>query len=109
MVLRFTGLNWRMQLYSALVALVLLIAMHICQADTQLFLYVFIVGPILIVSSVFVAVYAVLARDRPRSKRLLQTLSIVWIVSTAFFVFELKHPIHGRSGSASASMATPIC
>jgi hypothetical protein len=94
---RFTWFNWRMQLYSALVALILFIAIHTCQADTELFLDVFIVAPILVVCSVSMAVYAAIGKNRRRSNQLLQTLAIFWIVSTAFFVFDLKHPIAIRS------------
>lgn len=99
MVLRFTGFNWRMQLYTALVALVLFIAVDICQADIQLFLHVLIVAPILVASGAFAAVSAAIGEDRRRSKRLLQTLAIFWVVSMASFVFELKHPIAIRSAA----------
>jgi branched-subunit amino acid ABC-type transport system permease component len=85
-------------LYAAFGALVLFAAIDICQSDTALFLNVFLVAPILFVGTIFLVVYAAINRkNRRRSFQQLATLAIFWVVATAFFLFDIGHPIAIRS------------
>jgi hypothetical protein len=94
-----TRFNWRMQLYAALAASVFFVAINVFQADTSLFLYVFVVGPILLLGSILLLICWAFSKKRLRYQRLLPTLAIFWIIATAFFVFDYKHPIAIRSAT----------
>ena len=88
----------RQHLYAALAALVLFTAIDICQSDTSLFLNVFVVAPILFVSTTFLAIYAAISRkNRRRCFQQLATLAIFWVVGSAFLAFDVRHPIAIRS------------
>jgi hypothetical protein len=91
--------NWRMQVRAGLVWLVFVIAIDVCQADTSLLLNVFVVAPILLVSSILLAGYAVIGRNRSRCLTLLRMLIVFWTISTTFFVLDVKHPIAIRSAA----------
>jgi hypothetical protein len=88
----------RQHLYGALAALVLFTAIDICQADTSLFLNVFVVAPILFVSTIFLLIYAAISRkNRRRCFQQLASLAILWAVGSAFFIFDYRYPIAIRS------------
>jgi hypothetical protein len=88
----------RLHIYAALATLVFFTAIDICQADTSLFLNVFVVAPILFVSAIFLAIYAVISRkNRRRCFQQLATLAILWAVGSAFFVFDYRYSIAIRS------------
>jgi hypothetical protein len=44
--------NWRLQSCAAFVAFVVFVAIAVCQADTSLMLFLFVVAPILLVISI---------------------------------------------------------
>lgn len=80
-------LNWRLPMCAALVAFALFISIAVCQADTALFLYLFLVGPILVVISIALLIHAVIGKGRRKRGTLLSTLATVWLVSTFLFVY----------------------
>lgn len=80
-------------LYTALAALVLFVAIDGCTVNTSLFLHVFVIGPILFVSTVFFAIRAAISiENRRRCLRQLSTLAIFWATLTAFFLFDYRNP-----------------
>jgi hypothetical protein len=89
----------RQRLYAALAALVIFAAIEVCQADTSLFLYLFVVAPILLLSTISLAVYAAISsKNRRRSVQQLTTLAILWIMAAAFFYLsEYRFPTVIRS------------
>lgn len=89
--------NWRLPVYATLVALAIFIAIEICPLDTSLFLYLFVVAPVLVVTSIYLLAAAAVSKNRPRYLRLMPTLFIFWATSTSFFVYGIKHPMAIRS------------
>ena len=89
----------KQHLYAALAAVVIFAAIEVCQADTSLFLWAFVVAPILLVSTIFLAIDAAVSRrNRRRSLQHLTTLAILWVVGAAFFyVSDLRFPTAIRS------------
>jgi hypothetical protein len=86
-------------LYTALAALVLFVAIDTCQREIALSLHVF-VGPLLSVSTIFLAIYAAVSRkNRRRCLRQLATLAIFWAVLTASFFLNYTYPIGIRSAA----------
>jgi hypothetical protein len=81
--------NWRLPLLAALVAFTVAISIAVCQSDTALFLYLFLVGPILIVMTIALLVYAIIGKGRRKRRTLLLTLATVWVVfpSASFFSY----------------------
>jgi hypothetical protein len=79
--------NWRLLSCVALLAFAVFISIAVCQADTALFLYLFLVGPILIVFSIALLVYTIFGKGRRKRLTLLSTLATVWIVSASLFVY----------------------
>lgn len=92
-------INWPVQLYAALIALVFFVAIGLCQADVSLFLYLFVVGPVLFVSSILLLLCVAISKNRRRYMRLLPTLVIFWAISAAFFTLDHKYPIAIRSAA----------
>ena len=84
--------NWRLQSCAAFVAFVVFVAIAVCQADTSLMLFLFVVPPILLVISIFLLIYAAIGKGRHQRLQLLSMLAILWAVSTSLFVFDLRHP-----------------
>ena len=79
--------NWLVPSRAALVAFAVCISIALCQTDAAFFLYLLLAGPILIVFSVALLVYVIVAKDRPRRVTLLSTLAAVWIISAFIFVY----------------------
>jgi hypothetical protein len=79
------GFNWRMQLYAALIALVLFIAINICPSDTALLLYIFLVAPLLLGSTICLAIFVVFSKNRRQYLGLVPTLAIFYAISAATF------------------------
>ncbi|MGH9357113.1 MAG: hypothetical protein ACRD10_13360, partial [Terriglobia bacterium] len=61
-----------------------------CQADTSLFLNVFVVAPALLVVSIATLIYAVIRHRRLRA--LLATLAVLWAIAVCFFLYNREHP-----------------
>jgi len=88
------------QLYTALAALVLFVVIDICTLNTSLFLHVFVVAPILFVSTIFLAICAAISsNNRRRCLRQLATLAIFWAALTAFSLFDYRYPNAIRSAA----------
>src|ERR1700674_1569436 len=89
---RSVDFNWRMQLYATLVALVLFVAINLCQTDVALFLYIFLVAPLLIGSAIALAIFIAFRKNRRKYLRLAPTLAIFFAISavTALHGFEIR-------------------
>lgn len=83
--------NWRLPSFAALFAFVVFFSIAVCQADTGLFLYLFLVGPILVAISITLLAYTAIGKGRSKRLALLSALATFWVVSTIFFVFDIKH------------------
>jgi hypothetical protein len=86
--------------YSTLAALVLFVAIDMCQRELAISLHILVVGPILFVSTIFLAIWAAVSRkNRRRCLRQLATLAIFWAVLTASFFLNYTYPIGIRSAA----------
>ena len=83
--------NWRLSSFAALLAVVVFLSIAVCQVDTAFFLYLFLVGPILVAISIALLAYTTVGKGRPKRLTLLSALATLWVVSTIFFVFHIKH------------------
>jgi hypothetical protein len=90
--------NWRPQLYTVLIGLLLFVAIEICQADIALLLYTIAVA-ILLLSSVVLLICAAISKNRRRYLQQLLTLAILLAISIAGFVFDHRNPIAIRSAA----------
>ena len=87
-------------LYIALAALVLFVAIDICKREIAISLHILVVGPLLLLSTIFLVIYAAVSRKRRRRcLRHLATLAIFWAVSTASFFLNYTYPIGIRSAA----------
>jgi hypothetical protein len=91
--------NWRTRLYTALAGLVLFVGIEICQADTALLLYIFIVAILLLSSSVLL-VCAAIGKNRRRYLQQLSTLMIFLVVAVGVFFFGRMYPFAIRSAAS---------
>ena len=82
--------NWWKLPCAALIAFAVSIMIAVCQADTAFFLYLFLVGPILIVFSLALLVYTIFGKGRQQRLTLLSRLITVWVVSVFVFVYQLQ-------------------
>jgi len=90
-----TRFNWRLPLVAAVIAFGVCISIAVCQADTAFFLSLFLVGPILIILSIVLLVYAVISKGRRKRLTLLSTLAAVWVVCVSMLLV-LDH-VHVRT------------
>jgi hypothetical protein len=81
--------HWWPVACAAIVAFAVSFTIAVCQADTALFLYLFLVAPALIVFSIAVAVYAFVGKGRRNRLTLLSAFAAVWAVTAVVFV---HHP-----------------
>ena len=81
-------LNWRVVICTAVIALVASFSIAVRQADTALFLNLFLVGPALIAISIFLVVYVTVGKGRERRSTLLSALAAVWLVSFLCFAYQ---------------------
>jgi hypothetical protein len=81
-------LNRRLVACAALVAFAVCFAIAVRQADTALFLYLFLVGPVLIVFSIALAVYAFVGKGSRNRLTILSTLAAVWAVTAVLFIYQ---------------------
>jgi hypothetical protein len=91
-------LNWQVRLYTALAGLILFVGIEICQADTALLLYIFIVAILLLSSSVLL-VCAAIGKNRRRYLQQLSTLMIFLVVAVGVFFFGRMYPFAIRSAA----------
>jgi hypothetical protein len=91
--------NWRLQSCAAFVAFVVFVAIAVCQADTSLMLFLFVVAPILLVISILLLIYAAIGKGRSQRLPLLSMLAILWTISTSVFVYDITHPSAIRSAA----------
>jgi hypothetical protein len=81
---------WRSPLLVAGIGFFVFTAIATCQADTFLFLMVFIVAPALLVVSIGWLIYVVIRRRRLREA--LATLVVLWTLAVSFFLYNREHP-----------------
>jgi hypothetical protein len=82
--------NWRTLSCAALLAFAVSILIAVCQADTALFLYLFLVGPILILFSIALLVYTIFGKGRQKRLTLLSVLVTVWVISVSMFMYQTQ-------------------
>jgi hypothetical protein len=82
--------SWRLLLGGAVIGLLVFVAMATCQADTSLFLNVFVVAPALLVVSIASLIYAVIRRRQLRA--VIATLVVLWALALCFFLYNREHP-----------------
>lgn len=85
-------INWRPPLLAGFVACVIFVSIAVCQLDTALILYLFVLVPILIVVSIALLSYAIFVKVRRRRLTVLVTLGTLWAVSVFAFIFHTYHP-----------------
>jgi hypothetical protein len=86
-------IKWRLPSCAALVVFAIFISIAVCQADTALFLYLFVVGPGLILISIILLFYMTIGKSRPKRLTVWATLGVVWFSFTCSFAFDLRyHP-----------------
>jgi hypothetical protein len=83
--------SWRLPSIAALLAFVVFISLTVCQSDTALFVYLFLVGPILVLVSISLIAYMMLGKGRPKRLTLLSTLAILWVLTPVLFLVHLKY------------------
>jgi O-antigen ligase len=83
--------SWRLPSIAALLAFVVFISLTVCQSDTALFTYLFLVGPILVLVSIWLIAYIITGKGRPKRLTLLSTLAIIWVLTPILFLVHLKY------------------
>lgn len=81
---------WRPLLGSVVIGLLVFTAIATCQADTSLFLNVFVFAPALLVVSIGSLIYAVIRRRHLRA--VLATSLVLWAIAACFFLYNREHP-----------------
>jgi hypothetical protein len=71
--------------------------MAVCQTDTALFLYLFVIGPLLVVSTIVLLVFAALGKLRQNRRALAVALCAVWIIAACAFTMSLHYPLAVRT------------
>src|SRR5271154_4882264 len=82
--------SWRLLLAGAVIGLLVFVAIATCQADTSLFLNVFVVAPALLVVGIASLIYAVIRRRQLRA--VVATLVVLWAMALCFFLYNRDHP-----------------
>ena len=82
--------DWRVPGGAALVAFFVSLSIAVCQADTAIFLYLFLVAPILILLSIALPIYAIFGKGRRKRLTLLATLGAVWVVLSILFTYYVQ-------------------
>jgi hypothetical protein len=82
--------SWRPLLGAAVIGLLVFTAIATCQADTSLFLNVFVVAPALLVVSLGSLIHAVIRHRQLRA--VLATLLVLWAMAACFFLYNREHP-----------------
>jgi energy-coupling factor transporter transmembrane protein EcfT len=83
--------SWRLPSIAVLLAFVVFISLAVCQSDTALFTYLFLVGPILVLVSISLIAYLITRKGRPKRLTLLSTLAIIWVLTPILFFVDLKY------------------
>jgi hypothetical protein len=86
--------SWGLLLGAAVIGLLVFTAMATCQADTFLFLNVFVVAPALFVFSIASLVYAVVRRRQLRAT--MATFAVLWATAACVFLYNRAHPFEIR-------------
>jgi len=89
--------NWRLLLFAALAAFAVSISIAVCQADTALFLYLFLVGPILAAFTIALLVHTIIGKGRRKRLTLLSTLATVWVVLASASLFAYRVDIRSSA------------
>lgn len=82
--------SWRLLLGATVTGLSVFTVIATCQADTSLFLNVFVVAPALLVVSIATLIYAVIRRRQLRA--ILATLAVLWAIAVCSFLYNREHP-----------------
>ena len=86
-------INWRPPLCGAFVVFAIFISLAVCQADTALFSYLFLVGPCLILISIVLLLYTTFGKGRLKRRTVWATLGVVWLSFAGSFALDVRyHP-----------------
>jgi hypothetical protein len=83
--------SWRVPSIAALVAFVVFISLAVCQSDTALFIYLFLVGPILTLVSISLTAYVAMSKSRPKRLTVLSALAVIWVLTPLLFLVHLRY------------------
>lgn len=86
--------SWLMLLAAAVIGLLVFTAIATCQADTFLFINVFIVAPALLVGSIVSLLYAVIRHRQLFA--IFGTLAVLWALAASVFLYDRAHPFEIR-------------
>jgi hypothetical protein len=76
-----------MAVFAALLLTIVSIAVRLFQTDPAHFLFLFVLGPILLATSAALLAYTIIGKGRPKRLTLLSALATLWVVLAVFFVF----------------------
>jgi hypothetical protein len=90
--------NWRLLVEVAIVELSVLISLSLFDTDSQLFLFLFIVGPAIFLASIALIVLLIRAAIRCRHQflPLLATLALLWVLPVCLTLYERSRPYEIR-------------
>lgn len=91
--------RWSLLLLVAIVGFIVFISIAICPADTPFLLNVFVIGPMLIVASIAVLIYAVVRRRRQLLSQIAAMILVLWAVAVVVFLYDCKHPFEIRENA----------
>jgi hypothetical protein len=83
--------GWRLPSIAASLPFFVFISLAVCQADTALFTYLFLVGPILVLFSISLMAYLTTGQGRTKRLTLLSVLAIIWLLTPILFLVHLKY------------------
>lgn len=89
--------RWRPLVGAAVIGLLAFTAIATCQADTSLFLTVFVVAPVLLVFTIGFVIYALIRRCQLRM--MLAMLAVLWAIAACFFLYNREHPFAIREAA----------
>ena len=81
----------RLPYIAALLAFVVFFSLAVCQSDTALFTYLFLVGPILVSVSLSLIAFITMGKGRPKRLTLLSALAIIWVITPILFIVHLNY------------------
>jgi hypothetical protein len=89
--------SWLLPVCFGLVACAIFIFMAVCQTDTALFLYLFVVGPFLALSTLLLLSLIAVGKFRQNRRETSVALCVVWVIAASSFALHLYHPLAVRT------------
>ena len=82
----------RLGLYFTIIGPIVLVAISICQADTALFLNVFVVAPFLLIVTITCLVFLAASHHRRHTLLFIARLAFLWAIAVSLFLYNHEHP-----------------